>query len=444
MSDFKKNTAVIGFTFGLVNATTGAAVTSGTTIGYYILDGGVQNTLSDTPVHEGNGQWSVNISAAEMNADMVGLIFINSSAIPESFTIRTVDKRVSDLNDIASTDIVTGPINVTSGAVDLVLDLANDEYPLSGSSISGGWLASGRITDIITKARDTLSDDAKERYSDVRLLRLIDEAQKDIAMKADLLRSHIEIAIIADQNVYTLPDEAFKVTRAIGSHGASVSTDTSIDRYRIPVKSHHQMDNLDPAWETTIGNGIEAIVFDKLDPTKLKIYPIPDTSDEVSDHTFTSDYGVVVLSTGDTFTSDYGIVVDISTSATLSATFSSDLGVVVDMASVLTSLLVYYNKVPAQIDNSGVIDTDVTLEIHYIFDKAIKHYIVGHALRDDQDAQNRSLGNEELMFYKEELAEALKQSARDFTDGHEINSDYREGNLVYNTGFDNGFRKNNY
>ncbi len=38
---FKKNTAVTGFAFGLVNATDGSAVTSGTTTGYVILGGGI-------------------------------------------------------------------------------------------------------------------------------------------------------------------------------------------------------------------------------------------------------------------------------------------------------------------------------------------------------------------------------------------------------------------
>lgn len=86
---FTKNTAVTGFTFGLVNKTTGAAVTSGTVTGYYTLDGGTQATLSGTPVHEGNGQWSINLTAAEMNGDIVGLIFVHSDAIPKQITIRT-------------------------------------------------------------------------------------------------------------------------------------------------------------------------------------------------------------------------------------------------------------------------------------------------------------------------------------------------------------------
>ena len=51
---FKKNTAVTGFAVGLVSATDGSDITTGTPVGYYTLDGGTQTAIGDvTPVHEG-------------------------------------------------------------------------------------------------------------------------------------------------------------------------------------------------------------------------------------------------------------------------------------------------------------------------------------------------------------------------------------------------------
>ena len=94
---FKKNTAVTGFPFGLVSATDGSAITSGTITGYYLLDGGTQGTITDTPVHEGNGQWSVDLLAGEMNGDIVGLLFSGGGAVPVSFTIKTDTVLVSEV-----------------------------------------------------------------------------------------------------------------------------------------------------------------------------------------------------------------------------------------------------------------------------------------------------------------------------------------------------------
>lgn len=86
---FKKATAVVGFPFTLIDRSTAAPITTGVVTGVVTKDGGVQTTIAATPVHEGSGQWTVNISASEMDADLVGLMFTHPSAIPASFTIRT-------------------------------------------------------------------------------------------------------------------------------------------------------------------------------------------------------------------------------------------------------------------------------------------------------------------------------------------------------------------
>lgn len=87
---FRRNIAVTGFTLGFVNATTGAAVTTGTPTGFVTLDGGVQAAIAGAFVHEGNGQWSVNLTAGEMNGVIVGLVFVLATAINVHFTIKTV------------------------------------------------------------------------------------------------------------------------------------------------------------------------------------------------------------------------------------------------------------------------------------------------------------------------------------------------------------------
>lgn len=84
-----KNTAINGFPFTLVNRTTGEAVTTGVCIGYYTGDDGVQRTLNNTPVHKGNGQWTVDIESWEVDFDVVGLLFIHASAVPVEFSFLT-------------------------------------------------------------------------------------------------------------------------------------------------------------------------------------------------------------------------------------------------------------------------------------------------------------------------------------------------------------------
>jgi len=52
---FKINTAVTGFTFGLVALADGTPVTTGTTTGFVTLNGGTQAAIAGAFTHEGNG-----------------------------------------------------------------------------------------------------------------------------------------------------------------------------------------------------------------------------------------------------------------------------------------------------------------------------------------------------------------------------------------------------
>ena len=100
---FEKSKPVNGFTFGLIKRADGTAVTTGTVSGFVTLDGGTQQALTNVASHEGNGQWSVALTAAEMSGDIVGLIFTHNEAVPVQFTIATVtDPNLSYITGISS------------------------------------------------------------------------------------------------------------------------------------------------------------------------------------------------------------------------------------------------------------------------------------------------------------------------------------------------------
>jgi hypothetical protein len=80
---------ITGYTIAVVSTTDGTAITTGTVNGYITQDGGTQAALTNTVVHEGNGQWSVDLTSAEMDASIVSLTFIHSGGVPVSRTICT-------------------------------------------------------------------------------------------------------------------------------------------------------------------------------------------------------------------------------------------------------------------------------------------------------------------------------------------------------------------
>jgi hypothetical protein len=87
---FRKGVAVTGYTFVLLNKSTGAAVTSGTVTCKVLKDGGSQATSTNSAAHEGNGQWSITLTATEVDADQVGLAITHSTVLPLYKTFKTV------------------------------------------------------------------------------------------------------------------------------------------------------------------------------------------------------------------------------------------------------------------------------------------------------------------------------------------------------------------
>ena len=81
---FKKGAAITGYTFSLVNRLTGATIVSKIT-----KDGGVQGATTGSAVHEGNGQWSINLTATEMDADVVALSLTHANAIATYTVFKT-------------------------------------------------------------------------------------------------------------------------------------------------------------------------------------------------------------------------------------------------------------------------------------------------------------------------------------------------------------------
>lgn len=76
--------------FGLVDASDGSAVTSGTVAAYITADGGTQASVSGSATHEGNGQWSLPLSASEMQGGDIGVLITESGSVPVELSFSTV------------------------------------------------------------------------------------------------------------------------------------------------------------------------------------------------------------------------------------------------------------------------------------------------------------------------------------------------------------------
>jgi hypothetical protein len=241
-----------------------------------------------------------------------------------------------------------------------------------------------KVYKLINDIRDTLNDPEGDRWHNDRLIRSINFALRDINQRVRVLRSKGKFQLTTGVSTYTMDMDVQLVTRVI--YGNKV----------LEFKSHDEMDLISDTWETDIGDDIKYIVYDKLNRSELRIYPVI-----ASDITqISSAYGVITSLEGIAFNSPYGIVTS--------------------LYEPKGDMVVYFIKQPKEVTGlNDEIDLDDT------WDKAIKHYVCGNVLRDDKDTQNRTFGSEELQLYYTELQTAKIDASNNFTTAPDYTTQYR-------------------
>jgi len=310
-----------------------------------------------------------------------------------------------------------------------------------------------RITEIISRARDTLADPNSDRWDDPRLLRLVSEAQEDIVIHTELLKSRIDIPLVVGQAEYDLPADCYRIIRAaVDNREIPLLTNTIMDEnarrlvYADNVQDYFErdsdsfnvrtsFDSRSLKWEDATGGEVEAVIFDNRNPLKIQFYPIPD--DTVSDSDYTFQNANTVTYVGDEM---LGLVTDIETTDLPNYTFDSPYGVLTSMFDPLVTTEVMesiYGIVVQIMETDGMVSIWYTstalilsstadqLLIPTMYDKALKYYVIAHAYDDDYDTASLKKSAKFLKLYEREFDLARKFSATDGIKSPSHRSHYR-------------------
>lgn len=120
-----------------------------------------------------------------------------------------------------------------------------------------------RVRNILLRVRDTLGDHNQQRWSDERLLRILDEAQQDVCRRAKLLRTRINYVITDGVAEYKMPDDFLLLDKV------------NVNNVRVGLIGHTELDRSVSGWLEHTGK-TKYIVYDKQERGKIRIYPIPD------------------------------------------------------------------------------------------------------------------------------------------------------------------------
>lgn len=109
---YKKNVAT-SVHFVPVNVNDGSVITSGSaTANIAVFSGGSTATTvatTNNPTHKGSGIWELQLTATEMNHDLITVRPVITDMVPQFISINTEEKLVSELNDF---DVGASLVNV--------------------------------------------------------------------------------------------------------------------------------------------------------------------------------------------------------------------------------------------------------------------------------------------------------------------------------------------
>ena len=264
-------------------------------------------------------------------------------------------------------------------------------------------------SDILTDVRFALSDSAKDRWSDARLLALLNDALKDVALKSKLFNRRTYVKLLDEVVHYDISEFALKIRRV------------EYNRKKLPFKSHEEMDNYGrnsnnsdydtlgngsrvetgfnyladggADWKEHVGTEVSAIIYDKQDFGNFMTYPIVENTN----------YDNVEV------TSNFGLIADINYSD-LEIVPTDDFGTL-NPPNILDYVYVYYIAKHAELTAVGD-----TIDMHVFHKDMLVNYVTARAYKDNIDTQSREMSAEYMELYGDRLDTLNEENSSNYVE----------------------------
>ncbi len=236
--------------------------------------------------------------------------------------------------------------------------------------------------ELLADVRPILADPSKQRWTDDRLLKLLNEGLLNLAINTKLFVAKKFITIADALINFDLSDIAVTITR--------IQYNETI----VPFKTIQEMDELSSKWELDTGKTPSAIIISQQNRAWFRLYPI------IED--------LATLTTPlDMIDSPYGPTIVVTHASPLLGTVSN----IGNTSNIPPGdhLIVYYSEKPAVLTAVG--DTLITDDFA---NSALLHYVAGMAFRDNLDVQSSSMGDSELGLFSGFVDKLNNKKAENF------------------------------
>ena len=271
------------------------------------------------------------------------------------------------------------------------------------------------ISELITSVRYKVGDSQSKKWTDSRVIDLINEGLDDMSRKAHICKVSTAIPLVPYQRELIIPDDDFRELLRIKIDGKLIRL--------VPFDEIDIKDN----WQNDTGEKLSLVMYDKQNVKHLTLYPL--LTETSTDYDALNDATGLLIDVPN-IDRDYlfGIITSVATDDTITPTnvydptSADEYGAYTSIQDTFIIAELTYSAKP-----TTVLTASDTLDLDSSFKQTLVYYVSGMLLLDDNRTESVNKGTLFLQKYQLELNENKVRVADSSQYVEDATTSYRTG-----------------
>jgi len=272
------------------------------------------------------------------------------------------------------------------------------------------------VETFISKVRRRVGDVNKNKFTDGRIIDIINEGLEDIGKKAYVKKKTLTLPITPYQRKLTIPDSDFIKLKRV-----------RVDNTDIEILSLEELDDRYGKWEEEIGSNLIALGFDKQNIRELTLYPLLDETKSEYQSLNNSNSLLIDIPNVQADTV-YGLITSIEVENVVEPENVYDeeelagYEPIINLSDTFIAIELSYYAMPTEVTT-----VEDTLDIDDTFITTLLFYVSGLLLLDDNRTESIQRGQIFVQRYAAELQKDKVRNSNSYQDISYPEVEYRTG-----------------
>lgn len=273
------------------------------------------------------------------------------------------------------------------------------------------------VQDLIDRIRPKIGDKQENKWTNARLIEVINEGLEDLAKHANIHYSEKTYPILPYQRKLYIEDENFLELKRV-----------RLNNTNIDFVTMDYMDSTISRWEEKTGDELEKIVYSNQNIRELTLYPL--LTEASANYTALNETTQLLIDIpGVTQDEVYGLITSVDLSDIIVPSNIYDEAElqgyepITHISDLFANIYIQYYSTPAEV--SAVTDL-ITIDKSYI--NTLVYYVSGVVLLEDARTENKNTGALYLQKYNKDIKVDTGRNAESF-------QSVRTPEVPYRTGF---------